>query len=223
MGVEAGNRQPWSRDAELVAQPGMGDLDHTPQTRGGQLQRHLIQRDMDGCRDHAQLIRGKHHYHVTDAPERCKVFGVAGVGKIGTLLERLFMDRRRAERRSCAITHQRHAECDHIDDVLCVGRVPAGPVSPGCRNLLREPAGDRGQALRPRGDPQWRDMVYQREDGWGHPARPAELLPSPHARRRGNLGANACRLPTGNHHRQGLGHRRVIRALARNSFIRTSA
>ena len=64
----------------------------------GQLGGDPVQRDVDGRRHHAQLGASQHHHDVSPAGERGEVLGMAGVGEARSVLQRLLVDRRGADR-----------------------------------------------------------------------------------------------------------------------------
>ena len=75
---------------------------------------------MNRRRHHPQLFAGKHHYHVIDPRKGCKIFGVAGVGKVGPILKGFLMDRRCCQGAGIAAAHQIYAAGNHVDHTLCI-------------------------------------------------------------------------------------------------------
>ena len=84
MRVEAGDRQPRTRDAEVAAQR-LGVTIRAVATISSAVSRsrHLGQRDVDRHRDDPQLRRGQHHHGAAAAGEFGQVFGVAGEAEAG--------------------------------------------------------------------------------------------------------------------------------------------
>ena len=93
MRVQPRHGQPWRGQAELRDQRRMGDADARLEQFGRERGGHLGQRDVNGRRHHAQLVRGQHHHHLGHPGQMGEVFRMAGKGEARAVLQGLLVDR----------------------------------------------------------------------------------------------------------------------------------
>ncbi len=79
-------------DAEIADQRCVHDPRRLDDQRGRQLARDLDQRDVDGHRHDAQPGRDQHHHGARHAAKMREIFGVAGKGEAGALLQQALGD-----------------------------------------------------------------------------------------------------------------------------------
>ena len=198
----------------------MGDLNHPPQSLGGQFMRYLIQRYVDCCRHNAQLVRGQHHHHILHARKRGEIFGMARIGEIRPVLERFFVDRCRAKRRCLAVRHKAHGAGDDLNHMGGMRRIGLARCDRAAKIMQQH-----GQSVFADGRRRCRIIDHQVGQVCRQMARVAQpenghfvLQQRPCAGR--NFGSDPGRFTAGQDNRQrGIAHFRVMRASARNWAI----